>query len=354
MKRKTKVVLVQLGSPKSPKVSDVRAYLKEFLGDPRVVDINPLAWKLILNLFVLPFRPKQSAKAYSRIWEGSEFPLVRITNEFAKEVQLNLDSSEIEVESAFLLSSPRIKDIWDKWEIEVDEGQNPAKELFAIPMFPQYSESTIASGLDVLAHESSKRVKIPHLRFMTDFHKSKAFIDNSILQIEKSLSEWKEEGKTVDDFVISFHGIPKRRVVYKGDRYFQDCLETFLLLRDNVKGIDKSKIHMTFQSRFGSEEWLTPYTDEYVKNLVNDGHKNIAVYCPSFVADCLETIDEIGTELGEEVEELGGEIFFIPCLNTNPKWAKDFALYIKTQITGNSLEKENAEYLIDEKEYIKM
>ncbi|TNE96734.1 MAG: ferrochelatase, partial [Deltaproteobacteria bacterium] len=274
MKRKTKVVLVQLGSPKSPAVSDVRKYLKEFLGDPRVVDINPLAWKLILNLFVLPFRPKRSAKAYSRIWEGDGFPLVRITKEFAVEVQKNLNSDEIEVESAFLLSEPRVSEIWDKWEKELDESENPARDLLVIPMFPQYSESTIASGLDALGKEIEGRVRIPNLKVLTDFHKSKAFIDNSVRQIQNHLKEWKDEGKNIDDFVISFHGIPKRRVIYKKDRYYQDCYETFKLIKDRITEIDSSRIHMTFQSRFGSEEWLTPYTDEFVTELVENGHKD--------------------------------------------------------------------------------
>lgn len=355
MKRKTKVVLVQLGSPKSPKVSDVREYLREFLGDPRVVDINPLAWKLILNLFVLPFRPKRSAQAYSRIWEGDGFPLVRITNEFAAEVQKHVNSDEIEVESAFLLSEPRVSDVWDKWERELDEAENPARDLFVIPMFPQYSESTIASGIDALGKEIGGRVRIPNLKIMTDFHKSKAFIDNSVRQINDYLKKWKDEGKNIDDFVISFHGIPKRRVIYKKDRYYQDCFETYKLIKDRVTEIESEKVHMTFQSRFGSEEWLTPYTDEYVTNLVEDGHKDIAVYCPSFVADCLETIDEIGDELQEEVEPIGGHIHFIPCLNTDEQWSKDFAKFIEVQVKGSMEEKDQVEYSLEkEKDYQEM
>ncbi|TNF31319.1 MAG: ferrochelatase, partial [Deltaproteobacteria bacterium] len=354
MKRKTKVVLVQLGSPKSPAVSDVRKYLKEFLGDPRVVDINPLAWKLILNLFVLPFRPKRSAKAYSRIWEGDGFPLVRITKEFAVEVQKNLNSDEIEVESAFLLSEPRVSEIWDKWEKELDESENPARDLLVIPMFPQYSESTIASGLDALGKEIEGRVRIPNLKVLTDFHKSKAFIDNSVRQIQNHLKEWKDEGKNIDDFVISFHGIPKRRVIYKKDRYYQDCYETFKLIKDRITEIDSSRIHMTFQSRFGSEEWLTPYTDEFVTELVENGHKEVAVYCPSFVADCLETIDEIGDELQHEVKPIGGNIHFIPCLNIDKQWAKDFASFIDTQVKGSLDQKDEVEYRLEKKDYEEM
>ena len=154
---KTKVVFVQLGSPKSPKISDVRSFLKEFLADPRVVDINPILWKIILYCFVLPFRPKRSAALYERIWDGQSFPLITITRKFTEGVRAYIKSPFVEVNHAFLLSSPKVKDVWNDWE----QDSNPAVKLKVIPMFPQYSESTIASGIDGLAHEISGRVKIP-------------------------------------------------------------------------------------------------------------------------------------------------------------------------------------------------
>ncbi|MCP4912097.1 MAG: ferrochelatase [Oligoflexia bacterium] len=329
IRHKTKVVLVQLGSPKSPKVSDVRSYLKEFLGDPRVVDINPLAWKIILNCFVLPFRPKRSAQAYSRIWDGQSFPLITITESMAKKVGTYLDPEKYEVNHAFLLSYPRIKDVWDSWEEDLKTKDDPANKILAIAMFPQYSESTVASGMDLFAKELSKRVKIPPFEFLTDFHLSHAFIDNSVNKVNEFLAKFKSEGKPSDELVISFHGIPKRRVIYKGDVYYQHCYETFFQLKKRITEISHDKIHMTFQSRFGSEEWLTPYTDEYCVDLVEKGSQNIAVYCPAFVADCLETIDEIGTELGEELEEVGGHVQFIPCLNDDEQWCKDFAKMVE-------------------------
>lgn len=328
--RKTKVVLVQLGSPKTPKVSDVRSYLKEFLGDPRVVDINPLLWKIILNLFVLPFRPKRSAQAYSRIWDDKNktFPLISITESFAKKVAQYIPEKGkkvIEVNHAFLLSSPRVSDVWNSWEEDLKTGNQPATRLLAIPMFPQYSEATIASGMDGFAHELSGRVKIPPFEFFTDFHRAKCFIDSSAHQINKKIQEFKEKDGGTDALVISFHGIPKRRVIDKEDPYYVHCFETFKLLKDRVKGLDSDKIHMTFQSRFGSEEWLTPYTDGYCEDLAKEGKKRIAVYCPAFVADCLETVDEIGNELQEEIEDHGGKVQFIPCLNDDDEWCKGFA-----------------------------
>ncbi|WP_419168412.1 ferrochelatase [Halobacteriovorax sp.] len=346
-KKVIKVVLVQLGSPKSPKVSDVRSYLKEFLGDPRVVDINPTLWKIILNLFVIPFRPKRSAALYSRIWEGNEFPLTRITREFTHKVN-ELTPEHIEVEHAFLLCEPRVADVYAKWEKELDERRDPAQKLIVIPMFPQYSESTIASGIDFLGKLLGTKVRIPNFEVITNFHRLQAFIDNSARLINEKL-----KSEQIDDLVISFHGIPKRRVIYKKDPYYQHCFETFELIKDRVSEIDSHRIHFTFQSRFGSEEWLTPYTDDYVCELAKSGKKNIAVYCPAFVADCLETVDEIGTELQEEVEEFGTTIHAIPCLNDDQKWSEGFANYVET-LCDKPNEVAQLEYEVEEEKYMDM
>lgn len=324
---KTKVVFVQLGSPKSPKVSDVRAYLKEFLADPRVVDINPIVWKIILNLFVLPFRPAKSAFLYSRIWDGKSFPLITITKAFTDRVRSFLTSDKVEVNHAFLLCSPRVSEVWDDWE----NDPNPATKLKVIPMFPQYSEATIASGLDALGKEIKKRVKIPEISVVTNFHTSKAFIDNSVRQIDKFLESFEQKGVKIDKLLLTFHGIQKRRINDKGDKYYLHCYETFFLLRSKISKINPENIMMTFQSRFGSEEWLTPYTENTVIDLVKNKHSNLAVYSPSFVADCLETQDELAVELKETAHEHGGDIHFIPCLNDDEYWCRDFAKYVENQ-----------------------
>lgn len=351
-KNKTKVVLVQLGSPKSPAVSDVRRYLKEFLGDPRVVDINPFVWKLILNLFVLPFRPKRSARAYGRLWDGKEFPLIKYTKSFTAKVHDSFSrKNEIEAEPAFLLSEPRIEEVWNRWEEDVKQGKEAATKLLAIALFPQYSESTVASGMDVFAKVLSKKTLIPHFEFMTDFHTSKCFIDNSVRMIDEHLKKWKAEGKASDKLVISFHGIPKRRVIYKNDPYFKHCFETFWLLKNRIKEIESANIEMTFQSRFGSEEWLTPYTDERSKELVESGAKRIAFYCPSFVADCLETTDEIGHELAEELHEIGGEVQLVPCLNDDDQWCRDFAQFVENHNFATAQERNNDFYVLNKEDY---
>ena len=345
---KTKVVFVQLGSPKSPKVSDVRAYLKEFLADPRVVDINPIVWKLILNLFVLPFRPKKSAFLYSRIWDGESFPLITITKKFTDKVRGFIKSpDEVEINHAFLLSHPRVSTVWDEWEAD----PNPATKLKVIPMFPQYSEATIASGIDALGHEIKNRVKIPEISIVTNFHLSKAFIDNSAKQIDRYLENFKASGVSIDKLLLTFHGIQKRRINDKGDVYYRHCFETFYLLRSLVKNISEDKIQMTFQSRFGSEEWLTPYTENTVIDLVKKGDIHLAVYSPSFVADCLETQDELAVELKETAHEHGGDIHFIPCLNDDESWCRDFAHYVENQCLASEKEKSLDFYHLQKDQY---
>jgi ferrochelatase len=344
---KTKVVFVQLGSPKSPKIKDVRAFLKEFLADPRVVDINPIVWKIILNLFVLPFRPKKSAMLYSRIWDGTSFPLLTITRDFTSKVRSFLTSPKVEVNHAFLLSTPRVSEVWDDWE----KDPNPATKLKVIPMFPQYSESTIASGIDGLAHVIKSRVKIPELSVVTNFHTSKAFIDNSVAQIDDYLAKFKTNAVVIDRLLLTFHGIQKRRVTQKEDAYYLHCYETFFLLRSRLKNIDHKKVTMTFQSRFGSEEWLTPYTEDTVVKLVKEGEKQLAVYSPSFVADCLETLDELGVELKHTANEEGGDIHFIPCLNDSDNWCRDFASFVENQCLADSDTREKDFYTLEKNDY---
>lgn len=349
IKRKTKVVFVQLGSPRSLKTSDVRSYLREFLSDRRVIDLNPYFWKIILYLFILPFRPKESAKKYARIFKNGEFPLIAITKAFTDKVRSMIKSDSIEIEHAFLLSDPLVKDVWDKWESEPVETR--ATHLKVIPMFPQYSESTTVSGLDGLSKEIEKRVLVPNISVMTSFHNSKAFIDNCVRNIDHYLLQFASEGHKIDKLVISFHGIQKRRVVQKNDPYYRQCYETYFLIKERLQKIAKTDIVMTFQSRFGSEEWLTPYTEPAVEHLIKAGAKNIAVFSPSFVADCLETIDELGFELREVAHENHGELFFIPSLNDDEIWCKDFAKFIETDILMSESDKNEQYYYLNQADY---
>lgn len=346
--RKTKVVFVQLGSPKDTSIKSVRSYLREFLSDRRVIDLNPIFWNMILYLFILPFRPKKSARLYSRIWEGDTFPLVRITKEFTNKVRSKIKASNIEIEHCFLLTNPRVSEIWDRWE----QDPNPATHLKIIPMFPQYSESTTVSGIDALSNEIKKRALVPQISIMTNFHRSKAFIDNSVLKIDRQLEQLKRDGKNVDKLLLTFHGIQKRRVTQKKDPYYIQCYETYYLIRSRFKNIDHNDVLMTFQSRFGSEEWLTPYTEEVVTDLVQSGNKSLAVYSPSFVADCLETIDELGHELNETAHEDGGEIHFISSLNDDDLWCENFARLVESEVLDSEENKNAHYYQLEKNDYM--
>lgn len=353
-KRKTKVVFVQLGSPEEPTPKALRKYLREFLGDPRVVDINPWVWKFILNCFVLPFRPKKSAELYKRIWDGQSFPLITNTANFTDKVREALTELDpegyVEVNHAFLLSPPFVHEVYDAWEEDL-KANTGATKLIVVPMFPQYSEATIASGIDALAKELSKRVKIPTFEVITNFHRTHAFIDNSVRKIEEKLAELREQGVELDRLIISFHGMQKRRIIEKGDDYYRHCYETYRLITERLTSLSADKVLMTFQSRFGSEEWITPYTEQVVEKLIEEGHTEIGVYAPSFVADCLETTDELGHELVNDAKEWGGNIHPIACLNTDDQWCKDFATYTFTQAEGSAQDKEDLEYQLSAEAY---
>ena len=338
MSEKIKVILGQLGSPKSTKVKDVRDYLREFLGDPRVVDINPILWKIILNLFVLPFRPKRSAMAYARIHEPGGFPLVTNTEKVAKALKPHLDEN-LEMNHAFLLCAPKISDVLDAWEWE--DFHTRAHKVLVLPQFPQYSEATIGSVVDILGKELKKRVNLPTFTVVDSYHTSKAFIDHSVRKIEESL----KVNPDMQELIISFHGIPLRRVLKKKDIYLLHCLETYELIKERLK--ISIPISMTFQSRFGQEVWLGPYTDKTVVEKVKNGVRKIGVYCPSFVVDCLETTDEIGHELAHQVKEVGGVLVHIPCLNADPEWIKDYAHFINVYANGNMQDRKSLYYPIN-------
>ena len=327
---KDRIFIVQLGSPKSPKVKDVRVYLKDFLGDPRVIDLNPLLWKIILYLFILPFRPKKSGEAYGRIWneKTKSFPLIDYTNEFSRKIAEHIPDAD--VESCFLISEPRFSDV---------VAQNGKKSKLSderwiiFPGFPQNCEATTSSVWDMFSKGMSRLNIMPDVLWINNYHRSKAFIDSSANLIHEYFEKYKKENFHVDILLISFHGIPKRRIPQNNDPYFLHCMETFYILK-KILSVGETKVICSFQSRFGSEEWLKPYTDEIVDKLVDRGKKKIAVYCPAFVVDCLETIDEIGIELEEQIAERGGEMKLIPCLNARDEWVQKAGEYIDGRRKG--------------------
>ncbi len=355
MADKVNVVLLQLGSPKTPAISDVRAYLKEFLGDPRVVDINPTLWKIILNLFVLPFRPKRSAAAYSRIWNGSGFPLVDITEELKSKLEKNIGTDNLFVKTAYLLSSPRAHELVDEWEkLTKSFGPNDEGRWLFIPLFPQFSESTTMAAVDALGKELGQRVNMPSFEFIANHHRAKCFIDHSVRLVEEHLEKEKMQGRKVDELILSFHGLPKRRIIEKNDAYYKHCYESFVLIKNRIQGIEQSSIHQCFQSRFGNDEWLTPDTEEFAVDLAKKGRKNIAVYCPAFLIDCLETTDEIGNELAEAVEEVGGHATQVTCLNAESNWVKSFGEFLKSLAYDSREDRSKQFYSVEENIYASM
>lgn len=320
--KKQKIILVQLGSPKTPSTKDVRAFLKEFLGDPRVLDISPILRKIILNLFILPFRPKQSAKLYRRIWDGKTFPLIENTEKLSQRLADKFVGDNIEVEHVFLLSDPRFRDVWDKWEKE--DVNTRAQKWLIVPLFPQYSAATTASVMDMFFNELKKRTQIPSFEFINDFYNSAAFIDPNKKIIKANMG-------TAKDLVVSFHGLPKRRIIENKDPYYTQCFSTYKLISEDLKGVVS---HLSFQSRFGREEWLTPSTEDCVLELIDQGKKDIAICCPSFVSDCLETTDEIGHELKKLAKEKGANLTVIPCVNYEESWVEGFYDLLKAKIQG--------------------
>lgn len=323
--RKIKVVLVQLGSPEKLSWWGLFKYLKEFLEDTRVIDIPKIIWRPILYLFVLPFRPSKSLKAYKRLYDQG-FPLVLNTERFKNKLIQYLPNY-FEVNALYLLNNPRVENGFQAWNLENKETR--ADKVLFLPQFPQYTEATVAAGIDRLCLALSKQVNIPNIEIITSYATSKAFIDNSVKQIKKFFKG--------THLFLSFHGIPKRRVTVKEDIYFEECSKTFECIQKQLPHIPMT---LCFQSRFGNEEWLKPYTSEIVNEYFIH-HKEASIYSPSFVADCLETTDELGHEL---VEEVKGTLHFIPCLNDDDQWAKDYATFIQTLIEGSLLEKRNLFY----------
>jgi ferrochelatase len=346
MDTKIKVILGQLGSPKSPKVGDVRSFLKEFLGDPRVVDMNPFWWKIILYLFILPFRPKKSAQAYQRIWQGDGFPLVKITKSLSEKMKSYLHP-RLELNHAFLVCEPRVEDLFKEWDKE--DPLTRAQEVVVVPLFPQYAESTIGSVVDIVGQSLNKRVNIPSFKVVNSFHRSKLFIDHSVRLIQEHLKK-----HPVDRFIISFHGIPTRRVTQKKDIYFQHCIETFELLKPKIQTFFSGEIAMTFQSRFGSEVWLGPATNEVAVDWAKKGVKKIGFYCPSFLVDCLETTDEIGHELQKEIAPFNSDLALVPCLNDEENWVKAFSEFINVYTLGSQEQRDALFYPIDVREKLVM
>ena len=304
---KTGVLLINLGTPDSTSWWDIRKYLKEFLSDRRVIEVNPILWKIILNLFILTFRPSKTAHAYKKIWrkESNESPLLYFTKSQAEKLKGRIGSEEIIVDFAMRYGNPSIK---SKLNLLKDYG---CENIIILPLYPQYAAATTATVCDEVYRSLMNMRWQPSLQVIPHYESEPAYIEALIKSVRRKLGSinWKP-----DLIISSYHGIPKK-YFDKGDPYHCYCHKTTRLMKENFNEIE---IQTTFQSRFGPQEWLTPYTDKTLEDLPSKGIKNLLVICPGFASDCVETLEEIDIQGRESFMKNGGEKFdLIPCLNDN-------------------------------------
>ena len=304
---KTGVILINLGTPDSTGWWDIRKYLKEFLSDKRVIEVNPIFWKIILNLFILTFRPSKTAKAYKEIWMNdiNKSPLRFFTEMQTKKLNEKFKKENLVIDFAMRYGNPSIKSKIEKMQ------KDGCEKLIIFPLYPQYASPTTATVCDEVFRVLMKMRWQPAIQVIPHYESEPLYIDALVNSIKKKLNEidWKP-----DLIVASYHGIPKK-YFEKGDPYHCYCHKTTRLISEKFKEI---KIITTFQSRFGPQEWLQPYTDKTLEKLPLEGNKKVLVISPGFASDCVETLEEISLQGKESFEKSGGDKFeFIPCLNDN-------------------------------------
>jgi ferrochelatase len=302
------VLLVNLGTPDTADAAGVRVYLKEFLSDPRVIEKQGLVWKLVLNGIILNTRPRRKARDYLKIWntEKNESPLKTITRGQSDKLAADIaDRGHIVVDWAMRYGNPSVRSGLDAL---MAKG---CDRILVVPLYPQYSAATTATVFDRVAEVLLGMRAQPTVRFTPPYYDDPSYIDALAASIDTHLAGLPFKP---DVIVASFHGMPQA-YVDKGDPYREQCVATTEALRKRM-GLDASKLMLTFQSRFGFDKWLQPYTDKTVAKLAKDGVKRLAVITPGFSADCLETLEEIAQENAEIFRHNGGEAFTaIPCLN---------------------------------------
>lgn len=337
--RRTAVLLVNLGTPDAPTPKAVRAYLKQFLWDRRVVEIPRALWWLILHGLILPLRSSKSAAKYAAIWGKDGSPLQVHTKKQAALLRgyLGERGHEVRVAYAMRYGSPSLPDVLEQLQ------QEACERLLVLPLYPQYSGTTTASVYDaVFAHYAGQR-NVPELRFVKQYHDYRGYIEALRQSV---LAYWQSHGRP-DKLVMSFHGVPKRTLDL-GDPYHCACHKTARLLALQL-GLKPEQYAVTFQSRFGKAEWLQPYTAPTVQKLGAEGLRRVDVICPGFAADCLETLEEIEIEVKQAFLTAGGKEFhYIPCLNESAPWLHALAALTEQHMTGwptrlNESEKKNLE-----------
>lgn len=325
------VLLLQLGTPDSTEVPDVRKYLREFLSDPRVIDLPAPARWLLLNAIILPFRPKRSAEAYEKVWTDQGSPLIVHTEALAEKLQTALGDG-YRVAYGMRYQSPSIASA-----VEELEAQG-CREIVLLPQFPQYASASGGSAVQAALEIIGSRWNVPELRTVGSFFDHPGFLDAAAGIARPLLEEF-----APDHVLFSYHGLPEKQIK-KSDTSGEWCLtnswccdsmneknafcyraQSFATTRGLVArlGLDGDTTTTTFQSRLAGQKWIEPYTDKELPKLYDSGVRRLAVLTPSFTADCLETIEEIGIRGRLQWEELGGEAFLlVPCVNADDRWVE--------------------------------
>ncbi len=307
-KPKVTIILANLGTPDEPTVPAVRQFLKQFLSDQRVIEIPKPIWQIILNLFVLPFRPKRVAHAYEMVW-NQDSPMREILMQQVEAVQKSLIQQypefELNIIPAMTYGNPGIASVLETL------SQNPQDHVILFPLFPQYSATSTAPLFDAFAKWIPKQRNLPGISFIRDYYQHPLYIQS----LAQSVCEYQAEHGKAEKLLMSFHGIPQP-YADKGDPYADRCRLTAKLVAEAL-GLSENEWAISFQSRFGKQEWVKPYTDVLLEDWGKQGVKSVQIMSPAFSADCLETLEELAIQNEEVFKDAGGESYaYIPALNS--------------------------------------
>ncbi len=320
------MLLINLGTPRAPTTAAVRSYLREFLSDPRVVEIPRLIWLPILYGLVLSLRPRRTARAYRKIWLAEGSPLLVYTRRQQRALSAALDKRgpAATVEAAMCYGQPSIASVLEQLH------KSGVTRLIVLPVYPQYSATTTAAAFDAIARALKKQRRLPEIRLINDYHDDNAYIKACAAHV---LNSRREHGGG-EKLLLSFHGLPKKNVL-RGDPYESQCRKTAALIARELD-LRWDAWLPCFQSRFGRAEWLKPYTDETLRALARQGVKSVDVFCPGFAADCLETLEEIDMQNRNFFLAAGGRRFhYIPALNDGKEHIECLARIVRNAL-GNA------------------
>ena len=307
-KPKVSIIVANLGTPDEASVAGVRRFLAQFLSDQRVIEIPKPIWQIILRLFILPFRPKRVAEAYASVWR-EDSPMREILFEQVKQIQAQLPQQfpefELNIVPAMSYGNPGIQQVLQNLT------QDPHDHLILLPLFPQYSATSTAPLYDALAKWTLKQRNLPGISIVRDYYQHPLYIQ----ALAQSVRDFRAEHGTADKLLMSFHGIPQP-YADKGDPYADRCRITAKLVAQQL-GLTEDQWAVSFQSRFGKQEWVKPYTDALLEDWAKQGVKSVQIMSPAFSADCLETLEELAIENAENFKAAGGQSYaYIPALNT--------------------------------------